>query len=286
MQNNHIKNVASLLLGAFIVSTAAPLGKYIALPSEIIVWFRCVLAMVFLFLFCKYKRYDIKVKRKSHYKALLISGVLLGLHWITYFYGLKMAGVAIGVLSLYVFPVLITFLEPVFLKTKFKPFSIILAIMVFFGVYILSPEFDINSTKVQGLLFGLSSAFFYCIRLLILKQYIDQYNGVTLMFYQTFIISILLFPVLFFKDMTGLQSQLPYILILALLTTTIGHSLIIHTLQFFSASTASILSSAQPIFGIMLAYFFLNEVPTTNTYYGGALILATVVIESIRSKKK
>jgi drug/metabolite transporter (DMT)-like permease len=59
----------------------------------------------------------------------------------------------------------------------------------------------------------------------------------------------------------------------------------VHSLQFFSVSTASILSSVQPIFGIILAFIFLNEIPTWNTFVGGSLILATVVIESIRSKK-
>jgi len=56
-------------------------------------------------------------------------------------------------------------------------------------------------------------------------------------------------------------------------------------LKFFSASTASIISSLQPIFGIILAFFFLQETPTMRTFWGGSLILLTVVIESVRSKK-
>ena len=59
----------------------------------------------------------------------------------------------------------------------------------------------------------------------------------------------------------------------------------LHSLQFFSASTASIISSLQPIFGIIIAYIFVKEVPSTNTYIGGALILLTVILESLRSKK-
>lgn len=106
------------------------------------------------------------------------------------------------------------------------------------------------------------------------------------MFYQTLIITICLLPVLFFMDISGFQTQWPYLLLLALLTTAIGHSLMVHSLQFFSASTASIISSVQPIFGIILAFFFLKEMPTINTFIGGSLILATVVIESIRSKRK
>ncbi|WP_445756780.1 EamA family transporter [Polaribacter sp.] len=59
----------------------------------------------------------------------------------------------------------------------------------------------------------------------------------------------------------------------------------LHSLKFFSASTTSIISSLQPIFGIIMAIFFLNEIPTLNTFIGGFLILFTVFIESYRMKK-
>jgi len=165
--------------------------------------------------------------------------------------------------------------------------NIILAILVLLGVYILSPEFNIKSTTVQGILFGILSALFYAIRILILKKYVAQYNGIVLMLYQTIVIAICLSPVLFLmnEDVSSIKTQWPYIVMLAFITTAIGHSLMVHSLQFFSASTTSIISSTQPVFGIIIAFFFLNEIPTINTYIGGGLILATVLVESFRSKK-
>ncbi|SEE00838.1 EamA domain-containing membrane protein RarD [Tenacibaculum sp. MAR_2010_89] len=286
MQNNHIKNILGLLLATLFISTSGVLGRYIAMPSEVIIWFRSSFAMVFLFVFCKYKKIDIRIKSFKHYGPFIVGGVFMAAHWITYFYALKLSNVAIGMLSLYTFPVMIAFLEPLFFKIKFNPIYLVLGVLVLAGLYILSPDFNLENSNAQGILFGLLSALCYSIRLLILKQYVLQYNGVMLMFYQTLIITICLLPVLFFMDISGFQSQWPYLLLLALLTTAIGHSLMVHSLQFFSASTASIISSVQPIFGIILAFFFLNEMPTMNTFIGGSLILATVVIESIRSKKK
>ncbi|CAM1362306.1 DMT family transporter [Tenacibaculum xiamenense] len=285
MQSNHLKNVIGLLLATFFISTSGVLGRYIAMPSEVIIWFRSTFAAVFLFIFCKYRKMDFKLKSPKHNKPFFIAGVFMAAHWVTYFYALKLSNVAMGMLSLYTFPVIIAFLEPVFLKTKFSPVYILLGILVLIGLYVLSPEFNLESTNLQGILFGVLSALCYSVRILIMKQYVLQYNGVMLMFYQTIVISICLLPTLFFMDISGFQSQLPYLLLLALLTTAIGHSLMVHSLQFFTASTASIISSVQPIFGIILAFFFLKEIPTVNTFIGGSLILATVVIESIRSKK-
>ena len=209
----------------------------------------------------------------------------MAVHWVTYFYALKLSNVALGVLSLYTFPIIIALLEPLFLKVKFDPMYILLGLLVLIGLFILTPEFNIDSTQVKGILFGVFSAFCYAVRILILKQHVAKYNGTMLMFYQTVIITILLLPTLFFMDISGLESQFPYLLLLAFLTTAIGHSLMLHSLKFFSASTVSIISSLQPVFAIILAFFFLQEIPTTRTFWGGSLILLTVVIESVRSKK-
>jgi drug/metabolite transporter (DMT)-like permease len=285
MENSHIKNLSGLLLATLFISTSGVLGRYIALPTEIIIWFRASLAMVFLYVFCRYKKIDLRIKSSKDYLPFFISGVLMAIHWITYFYALKLSNVALGILSLQTFPIIITLLEPLFIKVKFNPIYILFGLMVLTGLYILTPEFTIESSQVRGILFGVFSAFCYAVRILILKQHVANYNGSMLMFYQTVIITILLLPTLFFMDISGLESQFPFLLLLAFITTAVGHSLMLHSLKFFSASKASIISSLQPIFGIILAIFFLKEIPTWNTFWGGSLILLTVVIESFRIKK-
>jgi drug/metabolite transporter (DMT)-like permease len=285
MKNAHLKNISGLLLATLFISTSVVLVRYISMPTEVNIWFRAAIAMVLLYFYCKYKKIDFTIKSPKDYKPFFISGLLMALHWVTYFYALKLSNVALGVLSLYTFPIIIALLEPLFIKVKFDPIYILLTVMVLTGLFILTPEFNIESTQVKGIIFGVFSAFCYAVRILILKQYVGKYNGTILMFYQTVIITILLLPTLFFMDISGLESQFPYLLLLAFLTTAIGHSLMLHSLKFFSASTASVISSLQPIFGIILAFFFLQETPSMRTFWGGSLIILTVVIESVRSKK-
>ena len=165
-----------------------------------------------------------------------------------------------------------------------KATFVILGAIVLLGIYILAPEFNLENNQLKGILFGLLSAVCYAIRVLILKGQVGRYNGTMLMLYQMVIICILLVPVTFFMDMSTITTQYPYVILLALVTTAIGHTLFVNSLKYFKASTASIIGSIQPIFGILIAFFFLNERPTIHTFVGGSLILATVVIESIRSK--
>ena len=286
MKSQHTSNLLLLTLATFLISTSGSLGKFIDLPTPVIIWWRSSLGALFLFVFCKYKNFNLKIQSKKDFFTFLISGILLGAHWITYFYALKLSNVAIGMLSMFTFPIITAFLEPLFTKSKLSIIHVILGLMVLLGIYILAPNLNFENTYVKGIFFGVFSAVCYALRNLMLKKPAAVYNGTTIMMYQTAFLTIILLPVLFIKDTSNITTQYPYIIILALVTTAIGHSLFISSLKHFSVSTASIIGSTQPIFGIIIAFIFLNEIPSLNTFIGGSLIIATVIIESIRSKKK
>jgi len=285
MKDQHYKHLFELLIATLLISTSGVLGRFIDLPTPVIIWFRCALGALFIFMYCFYKKFSIKINSKQDVPTIVLSSLLLGIHWITYFYALKLSNVALGMLSLFTFPVITALLEPLFLKIKLDSIHIVLGIMVLIGIYILAPEFDLESSHVKGIVVGVFSALCYALRNLILKRHISSYNGSVLMLHQILILSVVLLPVLYFMNTDNVPSQLPYILLLSLFTTAIGHSIFIHSLKYFSVSTASIINSIQPLLGIIMAYFFLQEIPSWNTFLGGTLIMATVIIESIRSKK-
>ena len=284
--NRHSNQLFLLTLATIFISTSGALGKYIDMPTPVVIWWRSALAAVFLLLYCKYKKISLRIASTKDKRTFIVAAVLMGAHWITYFYALKLSNVAVGMLSLFTFPVMIALLEPFFSKSKLDPVHILLGCIVLIGIYNLAPGFDLNSSQLQGILFGLLSALCYALRVLILKKQVSTYNGTMLMFYQVMIITVILSPILYFETTSNMTTQYPYVILLALLTTAIGHTLFINSLYHFKASTASIIGSAQPVFGIIIAYFFLNELPTISTFVGGALILTTVVVESIRSKNK
>jgi len=286
MENTHTKNLSFLLLGTLFVSTSGVLGRYIALPAEVIILCRASLAAIFMLLYCKIKKISLKINSNKDFYSFIISGFFMAAHWVTYFVALKLSNVALGMLSIFTFPVITAFLEPFFSKQKLNPVHIFLAILVLIGVYILVPNFSLESDHLKGILFGIFSAFCYALRNLTIKKHVKDYNGSMLMMHQMIVVAVFLIPVLFFSDFTNLQSQLPFLVLIALLTTSIGHTMMVHSLKHFSVATASIISSVQPIFGIIIAYIFIDEIPSINTFIGGSLILLTVVIESFRSKTK
>ncbi|WP_345742105.1 DMT family transporter [Cellulophaga baltica] len=282
---NHLNHLVELNLAMLFVSTSGALGRYVNLPVPVTIGVRAVIAVVLLFLFCKWKKISLRVPKKD-LGAVLVSGVLLGLHWITYFYALRLSNVAIGMISLFTYPILTAFLEPLLLKTKFQKIHLVLALLVLAGIYFLVPSFDVGNDYTLAVGVGTLSALFYSLRNLLLKAKAAKYNGSMLMCYQLLVISILLSPFYSTVQLDMVLSEWKGLAALALLTTAIGHTLFLNSFKNFSITTVSILSSVQPIYGILLGAIFLSEFPKINTLIGGVLILSSVVIESIRSSKK
>lgn len=277
-------SLLELNLAILFISTSGVLGKYIDLPVPSLIFLRSILACIALFIFCKLKGFSFKINPKNR-RTILLGGVFLGAHWMTYFYALKLSNVAIGMLSLYTFPAITAILDPIFTKEKFQNVHLILGGLVLIGVYLLIPDFNFKSSYFKAICFGILSALFYALRNIMLKPKVKEYNQSVLMFNQLGAISVCLIPTLGLLNGNDLMNYLPEIGLLALLTTALGHTLFVYSLKHFSTTSASLMSSLQPVYGIILAMIFLQEYPSLMTIAGGLVIISTVIIESRRVKK-
>ncbi|WP_405382383.1 DMT family transporter [Maribacter sp. LLG6340-A2] len=283
MKKLHVRHLLEINLAMFFIATSGALGRYVQLPVTTTIGSRAILAAVALILFCLYKKYSFRIKRED-WLIIGVTGVLMCVHWLSYFYALQLSSVAIGMLSLFTYPVITAFLEPIMLGTKFQRIHLVLAVLVLLGMYLLSPTLDFADSNSLAVGFGVLSALAYALRNILLKKKVSNYNGSVLMVYQTVITAGILIPFMFTVPLVDIVSQWQALLALAVLTTAIGHTLFLMTFKHFTITTVSILSSIQPIYGIVIGALFLAEIPAANTIVGGILILSSVVIESVRTK--
>ncbi|MFT6865195.1 MAG: drug/metabolite transporter (DMT)-like permease [Cyclobacteriaceae bacterium] len=283
---NQGSHFLQLGLAILIMSSSGTLGRYIDLPVPVIIWIRCVIGSVALYLVIRFGGFGIRISRGKSFWMLFISSIFLGIHWITYFYALKLSSVAVGMLSLFTYPVITALLEPIMLKVKFQKSTVFIGMIAFFGVMLLAPELNFENDYTLGIAMGIFSALTYSIRNILLKKQISDQSGVTLMFYQLLIITLILWPVLFLfnfdVDQSIVENWQP-LLILGLFTTAAGHTLFVLSFRHFTISTVSIISALTPLLGTIIGFFVLSEVPAGRTYIGGCLILLTVIAESIRT---
>ncbi len=278
---NNLQPLFVLNFAALCISSSGVLGSLMTLPAALTILLRCFVAIFFLFLFSKLSRASLKIDYKNHKGYFFGSGALLAIHWVTYFYAIQLSGVAVAMISLFSYPVITTLLEPLFFKNRITLRNFLASIVVLLGLYFIVPDFDMANTRTTGALWGIFSALCYALRNLMNKNYVKIYSGSVIMFYQLWVAAILLSPVLFFFPLDIGWTNTAYLLTLGLITTALGHTLFVRSLQHFTASTASIITGIQPVYGILLAVIFTQEQVSLSTVIGGLLILLTVVVEGL-----
>ena len=280
-----LKEYLKLNLAVLCISSSGVLVRSIDLPVETIIAIRSIIGGVFLWIILRTKSGKPKNKMKFS-KGVTATGVFLCLHWLFYFLSLKASNVATAMISLYTFPIMTVFLEPFFKSSKINTRHVLLGLLVLVGVLFLVPDRKSLQTSMWGVIFGLLSALFYALRNLLLSNEVKHQDSLSLMVQQLLITALIMSPTLFYlENPARIQDFILKLLIISVVTTAIGHTLFVQTLEKLRVSTASIISSIQPIYGILLAVLILNENPPLQTLIGGVLILATVIIESYSSAR-
>jgi drug/metabolite transporter (DMT)-like permease len=230
----------------------------------------------------------IKLHRAKDYVIAILLGVAVGIHWVTYFAGMQLAGITVGMLAFFTYPVITVFLEPLFNKSKPKTKDIISAVVVIFGIYLLIPNVNLGDDITLGVVTGVVSALFFALRNITHKRYFSEYGGPQTMFYQTLVASLMLCAFIEVPITKINDTDLILLLIAGVVFTAMPHSLFAASFKHLSAATAGLISCLQPLYGTILAIIILHERPSVMTLIGGALIVSAACFEtwSISRKKQ
>jgi drug/metabolite transporter (DMT)-like permease len=278
------KDLMHIHLAVFLFGLSGLFGKLLSLPPMIIVLGRVFFSSIFLLIIILYLKKDIKLKQRKHYFYLVVMGVILAIHWSTFFKSIQVSTVAIGLLTFSTFPVFITFLEPYFFKEKIKSSDVIAAIIAFLGVVLVVPKFELGNNLTQGAVWGIISGFTYAILSMLNRKYVREYSSSVIAFYEQFVAAIVLIPFLFLQKPAFHLKDILLLILLGTVFTGISHSLFIKGLKNIKTQTAGIISSLEPAYGILFAAFLLKEVPTLREVLGGIIILGTVFYSTIKSE--
>jgi len=257
-------------------------GKLVDQPPAVIVFGRVFFAMAFLLPALWYRKQSLRLDRTADYLALLFQGLILAVHWVTFFKSIQVSTVAVGLITFSTFPIFVTFLEPIFSKEKLKPADVALALVTFMGVVIVVPAFSLDNTTTQGALWGITSGLTFALLSIMNRKYARSYSSLVVAFYQDAAAALFLLPFLF---MPTPAMTLPDMLLLALLGivfTGVAHSLFIKGLAHVKAQTASIITSLEPVYGILAAAIVIGAIPVLRELTGGAVILGAALYATAR----
>ncbi|MBK8600908.1 MAG: DMT family transporter [Flavobacterium sp.] len=285
MLSDNVKSYLHLHVIVFIWGFTAVLGALISLDALPLVWYRMVLAVGFILLYVWYKKIPLQIPTKILLQ-LLFAGVVIALHWFTFFRAIKVSNVSVTLACLSTGAFFTSFLEPILFGRKVIWYEVFFGVIVIIGLSII---FHVESQYFEGILLGLSSAFLSALFSVYNSKFAKVYDPTLISFYEltggiVFFSLLLLgtnsFSSSFFQIST---SDWIYLAILSSLCTAYAFIASVKVMRFLSPYTVMLTINLEPIYGIILAVLVFQEKEKMNPqfYVGALIILITVIANGI-----
>jgi drug/metabolite transporter (DMT)-like permease len=234
-----------------------------------------------------------EIRLKGKRKTLIFLGIWQAGVMLTYYTAVSITNVSISVLLMYTAPIYVLFLAPILLKEKTGKKSLAALIISLLGVVVVvGPEnlvpgsWEVESSYMLGIFMGLLSGFFYACIIITSRCLRDEYSGLEQLFISTCVTIVVLLPFVRQVSASSLIENLPVLLFLGIMITSIGSILYFTGLVHVKAQDASIISLLEPVSAIFFAYILFKDPISDETLTGCALILLSSLLVSLEDGKR
>lgn len=286
MLNVKLKNHLHLHFLVFIAGFTAILGELITITAIPLVWFRMVMASFLIFIYIKIAKINIRISLKSIVR-LSIAGIIIALHWITFFGAIDASNVSITLAMFSCGAFFASLIEPIIYKRRIIWYEILFGVIVIIGVFIITKS---EIKYINGIILGISSAFLSSLFAVLNGSFLKQHTATVISFYEflsgvLFIsIYILIFGGGFSAEFFNLShSDYGYLFILASICTAYAFIAAVHVMKVISPYTVVLSYNLEPIYGIFMAVILFpeKEYMSSSFCYGAIVIIATVLLNAI-----
>ena len=278
------KSLISLHIAVMLFGLSAVLGQFVTAPAVIVAGGRVICSSLLLFLLSIAGRASLKLKSRKDYGIAVFAGIILAVHWTTFFQAIQSSSVAIGTITFSTFPLFLTFLEPLLFREKLKVTSVLSAVVLLLGVFITIPEFSLENQITIGILWGMVSSLSYAVLSLANRYLSRSYAARTVCLYEQGTAAVVLLPAMFLVKISWTTQNIFGIAAIGFICTAFAHSLYVAAQRKVKAQTAGIISGMETVYGIVYALLFLGEVPGIRELIGGAVILGVALVISLRKE--
>lgn len=278
------KEIIYLHLAVMLFSLSGVVAQYVEVPSVLVAFGRVTCSSLLLLIILLIGKKSLKLRTQKDYILIVITGIVLAIHWTTFFQSIQVSSVAIGTITFSTFPLFITFFEPLIFREKLKRQSVISAAILFIGVLITIPEFSLENKATLGILWGMISSFTYAIMTLANRYFSKRYDGSLICFYEQGTAAIVLFPALSLMKVTWRVQDIAGVAFVGFVCTAFAYTLFVTAQKHVKAQTAGLISGMETVYGIIYALMLLGEIPSIRELIGGVVILGVAMYSTWKSE--
>lgn len=255
--------------------------------SETMLTYRFLIAGTFFLAYAQLKQISLRMDLKKGLK-LFGMGLLYALECTFFFEAFKYISPSLGQLLFQVNPLMVALGAFLIFKERITKNVIIALGLTSVGCVLLFWEPTVQVTPL-GLALVLLAALFYATYIILGKEMLKDIEPMVVTTYTTVGCGVFLlgYSLIAGKMMTTHNPQIiGAIITLAVLSTIVSILTFALGLKRLGATKASIISSLEPVFTGVLAFFFMNEKLSVLQLVGGILIVLSILIVEMKDNSK
>lgn len=209
---------------------------------------------------------------------LVLSGILLALHWITFFQSIKLTTVAVALAVLYIGPIAAAVLSGPLLGEKVSPrLWMALAIAAGGTLLVVQPWADRSASggvgvTLEGIVVAGISAALLTALMLVGKPVATDIGGLTMAIGELTIASVFLAPATYHAVTHYGDFMLNFVILGAVFTGLAGY-VYWEAMRHLPLAAVSVIMYIEPATAVVWAAVYLDEVPHVVTWFGVALVV-------------
>ncbi len=273
--------IGSLVLLA-IAWGAIPLFVRVGVPPSHLVAMRVTLGAVVLVLFsAATRRFTIP---RHHWRGVVLLGVVLAAHWLSFFMALNLTTVAVTLAILYIGPVLAAVLSGPVLHERVSRHAFVgLAIAVVGTLFVIRPG---SGATVAGVAVAATSGVLLAVIMLLGKPLAADLGGLVVATWELIVASVVLAP---FTVQAVRESgeYWPQFVVLGAVFTGLAGVVYWTSMRRLPVAVVSVIMYLEPASAVVWAAVFLGEQPDPLTWLGVVLVVAagTIATRGVRDEE-
>lgn len=210
---------------------------------------------------------------RGQWVGLMVLGLVFGLHWLSYFVSIKMAGAAIGALSVSTYGIHLLLLNWRIKGMAIRPTEWLAVLLCFVGVVLIAPAFDLGNSVTIGMLIGIGAGFLYaCMPLL--HQRVVTVSTFGRAWAQFAFAGLIFLPLLPLTDWELAATDWWYLLALGIVCTVLGHTLWVKSSTELPPVITSVAYYLYVPITMVGSFILLDEEITARMVTGACLIIS------------
>ena len=278
--NSRATGLILSITGIFLMSFDSLLIRLACVSSWDVAFYRGFFIFIILGIYFtgKNKKKSLNVLKEGGY-PLLFSGSLWGLSGLFFVLGVKMTLAANALVFLSLSPVFAAVLS-FFMLREFIPLRTWGAILVSLAGVIVIVAGDIGSGNMTGNFFALLAPLCLALNLTQLRKYPDISRTASIVI-GGIITSGIALP--FASPLAVPPQALFYLALLGLLVIPFSQLLVSSGTRYLPSPEVGLIMMNETWLGALWIWIFIHEIPASNTFTGGVMILAAMSVNSVLS---